>query len=294
MATISKTYRVGNASVTRVLERALTFPAPWLLPDWDPATAAAEQDWLVPDSMDEARENLTLNVHTWLVRTPQHTVLVDTGIGNGKARASALFNNLDTPYLARLAAAGVAPEAVTHVLMTHVHTDHVGWNTRLAGDGRRWIPAFPNARYMVPSAGRDYFSGPEGRSRPNFDMYADSIRPVIEAGQAEMVGMDGGEVLDGFVYHPTPGHSVDHMSIAFSSDGAEALFAGDVMHHPIQVCRPDWNSTFCAAPEQAVASRRWALEYASRRHALYFSSHFPATSAGRLIQAAESFHWQFA
>lgn len=196
------------------------------------------------------------------MKTGRHTVLVDTGIGNGKLRASRSFDRLDTPWLARLAAAGVAPGDVTDVLLTHLHTDHVGWNTRRAADGR-WVPTFPNACYVFPRAGRDLFEGPGGWARPNFDMYADSVLPVIEAGQADLVGAEGGEVLDGFVYHPTPGHSPDHMSIAFRSAGEGALFAGDVVHHPVQVRRPSWNSVFCADAAQARASRLWGLDHAS-------------------------------
>ena len=275
-----------------MLERTIAFPPSALLPAWDEAAALPERSWLVPDSMDAAGKQLTINVHSWLVKTARHVVLVDTGIGNGKTRVSSLFNDLDTPYLARLAEAGATPDTVTHVLMTHIHTDHVGWNT-IWVDGQ-WRPTFPNARYIFPRAGHDYFDEPAGRARGNYDMYADSVLPVIVAGQADMVADGGGEVLDGFVYHPTPGHSIDHMSIAFRQDGEEALFAGDVMHHPIQVHRPDWSSVFCADTARADLSRRWALDHASDRNVLYLSSHFAGTSAGRVTRDGAGFCWEFA
>jgi glyoxylase-like metal-dependent hydrolase (beta-lactamase superfamily II) len=288
---VPATYRVGDAAVTRILDQNMTFPAAALLPDFDPASVAADQAWLVPDHMDAPREHLTVSAHSWLVRTGPYTVLVDTGIGNAKTRASPRFNQLDTPFLARLAAAGVEPEDVTHVLLTHIHTDHVGWNTRLQSG--RWVPTFPNARYLVPRLGHDYFSARDGRTKSNYDMYADSVLPVIEAGQAEMIGPEGGEVLDGFTYHPTPGHSVDHMSILLRSNGEHALFAGDVLHHPVQVRRPDWNSVFCASPEQARLSRRWVLDQASGRQGLLFSSHFAGTSAGSVRREGSFYRWQF-
>lgn len=283
---------VGSAEIRKILERTIEFPPPGLLPAWDGAAAIPERHWLVPDSMDATGERLTVSVHSWLVKTARHVVLVDTGIGNGKTRALSIFNDLDTPYLARLAEAGVTPDAVTHVLVTHVHTDHVGWNTVLV-DGK-WRSTFSKARYIFPRAGHDHFDGPAGRARDNYDMYADSVLPVIEAGQADMVADGGGEVLDAFVYHPTPGHSVDHMSIAFSQDGEEAFFAGDVMHHPIQVRRPDWNSVFCADPARAKLSRRWALDHASDRQALYLSSHFAGSSAGRVTRDGDGYRWKFA
>jgi glyoxylase-like metal-dependent hydrolase (beta-lactamase superfamily II) len=284
-------YRVGDVTVTRIEERTVTSSASGLLPDWDPAFVDPDQDGLVPDHMDSGREKLTVSIHAWLVRIGKHTIMVDTGIGNGKTRASRLFNQLDTPFLARLAAAGVQPEDVTHVLLTHIHTDHVAWNTRLI-DGR-WIPTFPNARYFVPRLGYDYFNAREGRTKPNYDMFEDSVLPVIATGQAVMVEANGGEVLDGFSYHPTPGHSVDHNSILLRSCGEAAMFGGDVMHHPIQLRRPEWNSVFCAAAEQARDSRRWALEQASRRRALYFSSHFAGTSAGTWTRSGDGFAWRF-
>jgi glyoxylase-like metal-dependent hydrolase (beta-lactamase superfamily II) len=284
------TCKIGQATVTRIPERSITFPASALLPDWDAAVASCAQGWLVPEHMNAAHTHLTASVHSWLVKTETHRILIDTGIGNGKTRASPLFNQLDTPFLDRLAAAGCTPEEVTHVLLTHIHTDHVGWNTSL--EGGLWIPTFANARYFIPRAGCNSFNAPHGRLRPDFDMYADSILPVIKAGQAELVDPTGGEVLDGFTYHPTPGHSIDHMSILLSSQGEEAIFAGDVMHHPSQIGRPRWNSVFCADPEQAEDSRRRVLDYASERSMVYFSSHFAGSSAGRISRDGDAYRWQ--
>jgi glyoxylase-like metal-dependent hydrolase (beta-lactamase superfamily II) len=284
-----ETHRIGRATVTRLPETTLTFPSPTaLLPDWDPAAAASGREGLEPT------EAVVLSVHAWLVRTERHVVLVDTGIGNGKRRASPLFDRLDTPWLARLQAAGVAPENVTHVLITHLHTDHVGWNTRRAEDGDAWVPTFPNARYLMPARGPALFESPEGRARPNYEIYADSVLPVIEAGLADLVPPEGGEVLDGFTYHPTPGHSPDHNSIAFRSAGEVALFAGDVVHHPVQIGRPEWGSVFCADAESARASRLWALAWASQEDATWFSSHFTGSSAGRVTRSGDGgFRWAF-
>lgn len=285
------TYRVGNASIMRVTERLIDFPPASLLPDWKPELVEPHTGWLSPCSVGEDLERVTVSVHTWLVRTNGVTILVDTGIGNDKVRRQPAFNGLKLPFLERLAAAGVTPETVDVVLMTHVHTDHVGWNTMLV-DGR-WVPTFPNARHVLPKAGFEYFTAPGGRERPNYDMFADSVLPVVEAGLADFIPDGGGEAMPGLTYIPTPGHSVDHMSIALVSGGERALFAGDVMHHPIQILQPVWNSVFCADGTQARASRRTILERVADEDALYFSSHFPDTSAGRISRAGDGFEWQF-
>jgi glyoxylase-like metal-dependent hydrolase (beta-lactamase superfamily II) len=287
--TSPRVFRIGDATVTKVEECTIPFLPDRLLPDWDPAVLA-EPGWLSPGGMDADGAQLVVSVHTWLLREGRRTILIDTGIGNGKTRRAPVFNQLDTPYLARLAALGVAAEDVTHVLITHVHTDHVGWNTRW--DGTRWLPTFPNARYFVPEVGRDYFTGAEGRARQNYDMYADSVLPVIEAGQVEFVRAEGGEVLDGFGYEPTPGHSVDHMSIRLCSAGEDALFTGDVMHHPVQVVRPNWCSVFCADPDAARASRERIMGRASARGTTLFTSHFPGSSAGIVRRSCNSYRFE--
>jgi glyoxylase-like metal-dependent hydrolase (beta-lactamase superfamily II) len=289
--TTPNTYRIGDAIVTKVDECTIPFAPEKLFPDWEPAVLA-ETGWLGPGAMDSGGTQLVISVHSWLVRERGRTILIDTGIGNGKARRSPVFDHLETPYLARLADLGVEPAAVTHVLNTHVHTDHVGWNTRW--DGRRWAPTFPNARYIVPEVGHAYFSGEAGKARPNYDMYADSVLPVIEAGQVEFVGAEGGEMLDGFSYEPTPGHSVDHMSIRLRSADMMALFTGDVMHHPVQVVRPDWCSVFCASPDAARTSRHRMLTEASMRNTMMFTAHFPGTSAGTVTPSRSGYHFEAA
>lgn len=283
--------RIGDVEVSRVTERLFTTITPGaLFPDWNPAVLDEQRGWLAPEHMDPALEHTVLSVHTWVLKTPRHVILVDTGIGNGKDRPfSALFHNLDNPYLERLALAGVTPEQVDYVLMTHLHVDHVGWNTRLV-DGE-WKPTFPNAKYVFAQAEQDFYATPAGARR--LCVFQDSVLPLIEAGVTQTIPDDGGEYLEGIAFHPTPGHSFRHMAISLQSQGQTAIFSGDVMHHPLQVYRPAWNSVFCDTPEQARASREWLLEYAVRNDAAVFPAHFAGPSAGRIRREGDAYAWRF-
>lgn len=204
------------------------------------------------------------------------------------------LNRLKLPYLERLKAIGVTPEMVDYVILTHLHVDHVGWNTHLV-EGR-WEPTFPNAKYVFSKAEDSFYSNPENYTEGNrvkCIIYKDSILPVIQSGQAEIIEPSGEEFLKGIVFYPVPGHSIGQMAIGLTSNGEEALFGGDIMHHPIQVYRPEWNSVYCVDTEKARVSRRWALEYLADRHALFFSSHFAETSAGRVTREGDRFMWRF-
>ena len=289
-------YRVGDATVTRIPELLLrSFKTTDLIPDWQPSIADRFDGSMVPDCLDEAHAHAVVSTHSWLVRTPRHTILVDTAVGNDKPRPMAAFDHLHEPFLENLAAAGVAPEDVDHVLLTHLHTDHVGWNTRLV-DGR-WQPTFPNARILLPQPDLDRMKAlvaKEGEASPKAAFYFDSVLPVLEAGRAKMIGPDGGPALDGFVYHPTPGHCSGHMSIGLSSEGEYGFFPGDVMHHPIQVAWPDWSSVFSEDHARGRASRLWALDHMADTGALVFTSHFPGSGAGRVARVDGGYAWTFA
>lgn len=291
-----QSHRIGDAMVTRIPELLVrSFKTTDLIPDWQPGIADRFDAWMVPDCLDEAHAHVVVSTHSWLVRTPRQTIIVDTAVGNDKPRAMKAFDHLHEPFLDHLAAAGVAQEDVDHVLLTHLHTDHVGWNTRLV-DGR-WQPTFPNARTILPQPDLDRVKAmvaKEGKDSPKAALYFDSILPVLEAGRVTTIGPGGGPALDGFVYHPTPGHCLGHMSIGLASDGEHGFFAGDVMHHPIQVAWPDWSSVFSEDHARGRASRLWALNHVADTGALVFTSHFPGSGAGRVARTDGGFGWSFA
>ncbi|MEM5457747.1 MBL fold metallo-hydrolase [Paraburkholderia phytofirmans] len=291
MPTEVLTHRIGDARITRVSETCFPLAPTVLYPEWASSAADELGRRLSSASLDLEHNEVTLSVHTWVVQIDGLTVLIDTGIGNFKERPfSKLFHQLNNPYLERLADAGILPAQVDEVLLTHLHADHVGWNTQWI-DGR-WQPTFPNAKYVFPQAEQDFFATPAGDSRRM--VFDDSVVPVIESGQAVTIPAEGGTWREGIVFHPTPGHSAGHMSISIRSRGEEAIFTGDVMHNPIQVYRPEWNSTFCLDGASARHSRHWLLNYAADRDATLFTAHFPQTSAGRVRRGADGFEWQYA
>jgi glyoxylase-like metal-dependent hydrolase (beta-lactamase superfamily II) len=290
----SRSYKVGDLTVTKIEEQMIRgIPPAYLYPAMPADEFAAIAPKLGSEDLGESRADFNIAVHTWLVQTPKHTILVDTGSGNHKEHPqNPLFHRLDLPYLQRLADAGVRPEDVDYVFNTHLHVDHVGWNTILEKD--KWIPTFPNARYVMPSAERDYYSSPASHNDvnlPSLGTYEDSVLPIIEAGLVDFVGPQGGNILDHFTFVPTPGHSIGHMSIQFASNGAHGIFAGDVMHSPMQVIRPDINSVFCEFLDQAVDSRRKILDHVAENNALYFGTHFAGHSAGTIIKNDGGYSW---
>lgn len=290
MKNASIAFTVGDATITRVDETVFGLAPDVLFPDWDESSGRALEEHFSTASLDSTNRRVALKTHLWVVETGGLTVIVDTGIGNGKSRPfSALFDQLDNPVLERFEAAGFRREQVDYVLLTHLHVDHVGWNTHWQ-DGR-WTPVFPNATYVFGQRERDYFAMPEGE--PRRMVFDDSVLPLIEAQQARAVPDAGEEIVDGIRFLPTPGHSIGHMAIEIRSRGETALFCGDVMHSPLQVHRPEWNSTFCLDPSQARASRRWLLEHAAKTEAKLFPAHFPETSAGVVREGSRGFEWRY-
>ncbi|RSO08162.1 MBL fold metallo-hydrolase [Streptomyces sp. WAC 06783] len=272
-------WRIGDIVVHRIDEVALPpETGAWLLPD---ATSGlvTEVPWLAPSF---ARPDGTLRaaVQTFALEIGGLRVLVDTGIGNGKTRANPAWHQLDTPYLDRLAAAGFPPESVDHVILTHLHADHVGWNPRLAPDGS-WRPTFPRARYLTARAEYAYWSGVE-MEESRRQMFRDSVEPVRENGQLDLIDVAGPgvEIIPGLTLVPAPGHTPGQSAVALHSDGQSALITGDCVHHPVQLAHPDLCSSVDIDPEEAVRTRRRLLDEVARTGALLLGSHFPAPTGG--------------
>ena len=289
-------WRFGEVTVTRVEEMAgPLFDPTTFFPDYDAARFGAET-WMKPNFVaDDGR--MLASIHTWVIRTPRHTVLVDACVGDGKERMPfADFHDLKSPWLANLAAAGVRPEEVDFVLCTHLHVDHVGWNTRRE-DGR-WVPTFPNARYLFGSAEYAHWvaerrvEGARGFAAMSQRVYDDSVLPVVEAGLADLV--DDGHALLGQLLsiNLAPGHTPGSITIALDTPQRRALFTGDILHHPVQVAIPEWNSAFCGDPVQARTSRRRVLERCVDTNAILMPAHFGHPHCGHVHRKGEAFSLQ--
>ncbi len=281
--------RIGDVEVTRIEELNLR-ELPILFAEWRKEMAGDYKDWLSPDFYIPDADTFLVSIHTWLLRTPRHTILIDTCGGNAKERpASPRFHRLDIPYLERLAAAGVTPGDVDYVICTHTHVDHVGWNTRLL-DGR-WVPTFPKATYIlsrIECEARDPRRDPSKPPTPGGLIFLDSVLPVIEAGQARLV--EGEErILDGIELVPTRGHSPGQMAVRVRSQGEEGMFIGDVMHHPLQVYNPSWNSRYCEDPEAARRTRMRVLEHCAEHASLVLPAHFAGPHCGKVVRRGERF-----
>jgi glyoxylase-like metal-dependent hydrolase (beta-lactamase superfamily II) len=272
-------FTVGAATVTRIEETyEPNFRATEFFADWRPEVAEPHRAWMVPDHYDPASGFLKLSVHSWLVRVEGRTTIVDTCVGNHKPRPTRpMWNQMQTRYLDRLREAGVQPEQVDLVVCTHLHSDHVGWNTRLA-DGR-WVPTFPNARHVFSRLDYDFYRTMAPEKNPaSTAALQDSVQPVVEAGLADM--LTGPRALDEhFSVEPAPGHTPGTLTVTLTSRGAVGIFSGDILHHAIQVYQPAWNSFACADAVNARTSRRAVLERCAGRGALLLPAHFGAPFA---------------
>ncbi|QQS13147.1 MAG: MBL fold metallo-hydrolase [Rhodospirillales bacterium] len=282
---------IGAVRVTRIEEMmGPGFPADQFFPEFDAATFKAHEHWLAPRYFDPASGKLISSIHSWLVRTGRHTILIDTCNGNHKPRPGMpRFDMLDTPYLDRLKAAGVAPEQVDFVMCTHLHVDHVGWNTRLE-DGR-WVPTFPNAKYVMSAADHAHWSAAvTAADTPQYErnVYNDSVLPVVEKGAAVMVGA-GHQCGDHVTVRASPGHTPGHIHIDLRSDGRRAVFSGDALHNPVQVPLWRWNSRFCLDPDQARRTRHDLLADCAETGALLMPAHFGPPHAARIRARGDAF-----
>lgn len=284
---------IGDVSLTRVVEseEPLLTPAE-IFPDSTPDVIREEGHWLAPRFYDPAAGKLVIAIQSFLLKTRHHTILIDTCAGNHKARERAFFHQRTWPWLEALERTGTSPEMIDFVLCTHLHVDHVGWNTKL--ERGRWVPTFPNARYLFARRELEYW---EGESRANGiprtgDYVADSVLPVLEAGQALIVDEDHA-IEDGVELEPAPGHTPGHVIVNIVRGNARAVLSGDLFHHPLQCRFPDWSTRFCWDPAQARVTRRRFFETHADSRTLVLPAHFPAPTAGFIEREGMGFRFRY-
>ncbi len=277
--------RIGEIEVWRILDFHGPFlPAEDLFPNAGPDVARLIAEH-VPEQIDLDTGRVILPVQGFLLKTPSHTILVDACVGNDKSipRHPYWHQRSSSRFLASLTAAGLEPADVDYVLCTHLHVDHIGWNTQLM-DGR-WVPTFPNAKYLLPEADNEALR--EGLA----DSYTESVLPVIVAGQAEMVSA-GHRLGDHVTLVPTPGHTPGHVSVLVQQGGAEAVITGDAIHTAAQCWYPEWTFRFDMDPERAIASRRELLQDATETRRTVLGTHFALPSIGQIEAHGDVFRWK--
>jgi len=278
-------WRIGDVTVTRVVEIEAIGGTRFILPQ---ATYEAAQaiGWLYPNFADE-RGKLKMSIHALVVETPSKTIIVDTCIGNDKDRTVPAWSGLQTRFLEDLAEAGYPRESVDTVLCTHLHVDHVGWNT-MRVDGQ-WVPTFPNARYLM---GRDEFNywREGGRHADPADEapFNDSVQPVFKAGLVDLVETDH-VVCDEVRLTPTLGHTPGHVSVRISSRGEEALITGDFIHHPCQLAHPEWASSFDFDAQASTKTRERVFSELADGPVLVIGTHFATPTAGHIVRDGDAF-----
>jgi glyoxylase-like metal-dependent hydrolase (beta-lactamase superfamily II) len=282
----------GASTLHRIVEQEGPILSPFeVFGDCTQADLDCNRSWLVPRFLDASSGLLIITIQSFLIRRPGLTVLVDACGGNDKERVRPHFHRRSWPWLETLRSAGAAPEDVDVVMCTHLHVDHVGWNTRLE-DGR-WVPTFPNARYLIAQREWDFWRavGPAALASKG-DYITDSVLPIFKAGQADLIG-DQHMLASDFALEAAPGHTPGLTLVRLGGGGHEAILCSDLMHHPLQVRYPTWSTRFCTDPDQA---RRTRIEF-FREHAdsgrLVFPTHFPTPTGGTITRDGSQYRFVF-
>ena len=278
-------YNIGNIEILKVQESVGPTSPKFLFETASYQDIEKHHDWLQPHFVD-ATGKLIMSVHSYIIKTRHHTIVVDTCIGNDKqGRHYPPWNNLQGPYLQDLAKAGVPPESVDFVFCTHLHVDHVGWNTRLQNG--HWVPTFPNAKYLFNKVEYEHWEkSHEPAEKAVFD---DSVLPIMQAKLAQLVSADY-QIDDGLVLESTPGHTPGHCSLDITSNGQLGVITGDMFHHPVQIAENAYSSAFDVDKPLAIVTRRKFCEKYTDRDVRILGTHFAPPSAGRIV--AKNGQWR--
>jgi glyoxylase-like metal-dependent hydrolase (beta-lactamase superfamily II) len=274
-------WHIGDVTVTRIVELEMPTSPRFMF-------GRSKQDvlgieWLKPHFINE-QGHLILSIHALLVESQGQRILVDTCLGNDKERKIEGWGRRQGPFLHDLARAGFPHQTVNVVMCTHLHVDHVGWNTMLV-DGQ-WVPTFPNARYVFARQEWDYWSAHE---QEEFGpVVEDSVRPIVEAGLAELVEMDH-RLTDEVWLEPTPGHTPGHVSVRISSKGEEAVITGDMTHHPCQMAHPEWAANVDYDAAQSTATRQAFYARYADQPVLVIGTHFATPTAGKIVREGDRY-----
>ena len=278
-------WQVGDVSISRVVEITSSSLGAHILPDAKPEIVASIP-WIDP-FVDE-NHALVMSFHALLVKTSDSVLLVDTCIGNQKTLNYPKWNKMQTEFMADLNELGVAKEQVDTILCTHMHVDHVGWNTHLV-DGR-WVPTFPNARYLF--AEQEWLHWQHDDDTSYGPVVEESVQPIFDHGLADLVASTH-EVSTEISLFPTPGHTPGHVSVHIRSKGEEAVITGDIFHHPCQLAYEEWSATADLDAVGALETRRNFLRTFADRPVLVIGTHFAGPTAGHIVRDGDAFRLDY-
>jgi len=275
---------IGDVTVTKIVEMEATGGSRFLLPQATPE-AILPITWLRPHFADDTGR-LRMSIHSFVVQTPTQRIIVDTCLGNDKqGRRIPHWNDRDGPFLADLTKAGFPVDSIHTVLCTHLHVDHVGWNTKLQNG--RWVPTFPKARYLFGRTEFEHWASI--RDRPDMEqIMADSVTPIVDAGLATLVDTTE-QITDEIKLIPTVGHTPGHVSVMIESRGEKALITGDFMHHPCQIAHPEWSTLADSDPAQGIETRLLMFQSLADTPVLVIGTHFAGATAGRIVRDGETY-----
>lgn len=274
-------WAIGDAVITSVPESETPTSPRFLFSELSKADVLARAEaapWLRPHFVS-VDGYLLQTIQCLVVEYRDLVIAVDTCVGNHKRRSNPGWNDLRGPFLDDLAEAGFPPERFTHVVCTHLHVDHVGWNTRLVGD--EWVPTFPNARYLFVDPEFQHWRA-EASVFDGEDPFGDSVRPIADAGLADLVEPDH-RIVDGIRLVPTVGHTPGHVSVVIESDGARAIITGDMVHSPLQIADPNLSSSFDSDPDQARATRVGVFPDWADGRTVVIGTHFGAPTGATMV-----------
>ena len=269
-------WQIGAVRVLRVIENEVTIPASLFFGDSE-LPDSADHPWMVPCYL-AADGRMVFSVHAFIVDDGQRRIIVDTCVGNDKERTNPFFNRLDGPFLSRLETLGYGVDTIDLVVCTHLHLDHVGWNTRLE-DGQ-WVPTFPNARHLI--AAQEWEHSQSVADDPAGPVVADSVAPLFAAGLVDLVSMDH-RISDSVSLVPTPGHTPGHVAVRVQSNGETAVITGDLIHHPVQVITPDLATTLDSDIDMARATRERFVADHIDQPVLVLGTHFSTPAGGHIV-----------
>jgi len=279
-------WKIGKVNVTRVVETVTAVPPNMLYPKASLETLSGDLGWLQPHFIDSEGQML-LSIHTFLVQSGDLRIVVDTCVGNGKEVALPGWAGLETRFLDHLSEAGFPRESVDRVLCTHLHFDHVGWNT--FEQKGKWVPTFPNARYLMGADEWTYWKDiedPYGASSQE-----QAIFPVLDANLVDLVESNH-EISEEVRLIPTPGHTPGHVSVEIESCGESAVITGDLFHHPLGFAHPDWEDSADVEGKSAHTSRIEFMKRYGNGPVLVLGTHFATPTAGKIVSDGNAYRFE--